>query len=63
MLRRFVDERSDEYSGLASLRRLELNSRTGITREEWHHLRAKVDEVVLKYPAAVEEEYTDEDDD
>ena len=58
-----MDERSDEHSGVAPLRRLELKSKVGITHEEWHHLRAKVDEVVLTDPEAREGEFTDEDDD
>ncbi len=58
-----MEERSDEHSGVASLRRLELKCKAGITHEEWQYLRAKVDEVVLTDPEAREAEYTDEDDD
>ena len=58
-----MDERSDERSGVAKLRRLELKSKVGITHEEWQYLRATVDEVVLTDPEAKEGEYTDEDED
>ena len=58
-----MEERFGEHSGVASLRRLELKSRVGITHEEWQYLRAKVDEVVLTDPEAREGDFTDEDDD
>lgn len=63
MLKRFVEERFDEGSGIAPLQRLEVKSKVGITHEEWQYLRATVNEVVLTDPDARGGEYTDEDDD
>jgi hypothetical protein len=56
-----VDERYNKRSSFTLLRRLELESKDGISHEEWQYLRARVDEVILTCPEAREEEYTDED--
>jgi len=58
-----VDRRFDGRNGVTPLRRLELQSKEGITRKEWQYLQAKVDEVCLTDPEAKEEDYTDEGDD
>lgn len=58
-----MDRRLDKHNGATPLRRLELGSKEGITRNEWQYLMGKVDEVSLTDPETNEEGYTDEDED